>query len=413
MKLMRLAMVWLAAAALWAAAAAAQTREITFMQWMYQPTDPVLLTFTEAFEGSHPGARLNHIVVPRWELTERTLTMIAGGVPIDVVWQDAAITNTFYLQGILEDLNPYLERDGIDRADYPPAGWEESTYGGGLYAFPSTMGTYLLFYNRDHLDRAGVAPPSNDWDREGFLQTVRGLIDPEGHVYAYENRNWVTTFLPWLWAEGGDWFNEDRTASALDTPVAIRAQQFLVDLIHVYGVSPPYPTPDDVTFEGRRISMLHGSTWEVPEPGSDFWPFPWGAVLPPRGPQGQYTVVQTNGLAIISDSQRKEDAWEFVKWFNGEEGQTILAQHGEFPAYLPVARRMSFTHLDEPLRRTIFEAVNIGRAFPVNPAWEDSLAIAWQRQGEALAGESAASAALEQAATEINGVIQALLQSLD
>lgn len=142
------------------------------------------------------------------------------------------------------------------------------------------------------------------------------------------------------------------------------------------------------------------------------WGFRWSVAPPPRGPAGQFTVVQTNGWSIPKGSLHKEEAWEFITWFNGPEGQQILAAHGEFPAHLPTARFESFLHLDDHTRNTIFAAVMMGRPFPVSPAWQDSLSIAWQLQGDALSGAKDVRVALVQAAEQINARIADLERHL-
>ena len=388
--------------------------ELTVMTWMYQSNSPQWVEIKEAFEKEHPHIRLTLISGGREEQADKLLLMATGGSAVDVVWTDAAMTNEYVLNGLLEDLGPYYEASGVPMEEYVPAGFDEHTYGGKLYAFPSTMGTYFFYYNKDIFDRRGVAYPTADWDREEFLDIVRRLRDPVAGIYAVDNRNWVTTFLPWLWAHGGDWFTPDRHRSLLDSDIAIEVQQFLVDLIHVYDVHIPYPDDTDY-FSAGQLAMLHSSTWDLQGTELDppKWTFRWSVVPPPKGPAGQFTVVQTNGWAIPKMSQHKDEAWTFIQWFNGPEGQRILAKHAEFPAHLPTAQAESFLHLDDETRNSIFAAVMMGRPFPVNPAWQDSLAIAWELQGEALAGTKDVRVALTQAAEQINARIADLERHID
>ncbi len=118
-------------------------------------------------------------------------------------------------------------------------------------------------------------------------------------------------------------------------------------------------------------------------------------------------------LGDPQDVADKDEAWTFIRWFNGPEGQRILARHAEFPAHLPTAQAESFLHLDDETRNSIFAAVMMGRPFPVNPAWQDSLAIAWELQGEALAGTKDVRVALTQAAEQINARIADLERHID
>lgn len=407
------ACIWIVVFAV-SAALAATPVELTVMTWMYQPNTPAWVEIVEAYREIKPHVELNLISGGREEQSDKLLLMVSGGSSVDVVWTDAAMTNVYVLHGLLEDLRPFFARSQTPMEEYPPAGFDEHTYGGAIYAFPSTMGTYFFYYNKDIFDRFGVAYPTSDWDRAQFLETARALRRPEHGIYAVDNRNWITTFLPWLWSHGGDWFTPDRRRSLLDSPEAIEIQQFLADLIHVYDVHIPYPDDTDY-FSAGTLAMVHSSTWDIQgtELTPSKWPFNWSVVPPPKGPVGQFTVVQTNGWAIPASSTNKAEAWEFISWFNGPEGQQILSKHGEFPAHLPTARNESFLHLDEETRSMIFAAVMMGRPFPVSPAWQDSLATGWWLQGEVLSGAQAAAVALKQAAEIINARIEELAQHID
>lgn len=396
------------------AAFADEPVELTVMTWMYQPTSPAWVEIVQAFETQHPHIKISLNSGGREEQIDKLLLMAAGGISVDVVWTDAAMTNVLVLQELLEGLNPFYNLSATPMQEYPAAGFEEHTYGGENYAFPSTLGTYFIYYNKDIFDQRGVAYPQQDWDQELFLETARKLRDRERGIYAVDNRNWITTFLPWLWAYGGDWFTPDRHRSLLNSDIAIDVQQFLVDLIYVYDVHVPYPDDTDY-FAAGQLAMIHSSTWDLQgtEETPPKWPFRWDVVPSPKGPMGQFSVVQTNGWAIPKAAADKQKAWEFISWFNGPEGQRILAKHGEFPAHLPTARTESFLHLPDETRETIFNTVMMGRPFPVNPAWGDSLSIAWEFQDSILAGEQDVITGLNQAAERINARIDELAQHLE
>ncbi len=46
------------------------------------------------------------------------------------------------------------------------------------------------------------------------------------------------------------------------------------------------------------------------------------------------TLGAVTGLSVVSESQKKDAAWDFIKWVSSEEGALILAASGEFPGYL-------------------------------------------------------------------------------
>lgn len=370
-----------------------------------------------AFNAEHPDIKLELSPAGRLDQTEKLYLMLAGGSPVDVVWTDAAIIVQYAQADLLEELSPYIAKSSLDLTNYPPGGFHENTYAGGLYAFPSETMTYLFFYNQDLFDRAGVAYPNNDWTVDEFLDIARQINRPEDGIYAYHNviPEGITLVLPWIWGFGGEWFSEDLRRSELNSDGSLAGQQFLVDLMHVYGFSPTYDAlgaDPNLSFQNGRIGILHSGTWDIrgTETVPSKWDFRWSTVLQPIGPAGQVPLIQTNGWGIVKASQNKDAAWKFVEWFNGETAQQILAKHGGFPAHIPIARDMAFQHVDPDTRNTIMLSASIARPFPVSPAWEDSI-IAWYLPFvDVLRGEKDLGVAMAEVVETTNAIIDKYYQ---
>ena len=62
----------------------------------------------------------------------------------------------------------------------------------------------------------------------------------------------------------------------------------------------------------------------------------WGiATLPhPDGVEAGYTVGSTTPMAINANSEHKEEAWEFIKYYV-ERASDAIAASGNLPTYLP------------------------------------------------------------------------------
>jgi multiple sugar transport system substrate-binding protein len=60
----------------------------------------------------------------------------------------------------------------------------------------------------------------------------------------------------------------------------------------------------------------------------------WGiAALPhPEGTEAGWTVGSATPMAINETSQKKDAAWEFVKFVTGDEGARFYAEAGSFPS---------------------------------------------------------------------------------
>lgn len=74
--------------------------------------------------------------------------------------------------GITVPLDSYFTAD--DLKDFMPSTVQADTYDGKLYAIAPTESSVALFYNKDYLDKAGIAYPS-DTDIKGHGHGVSSL----------------------------------------------------------------------------------------------------------------------------------------------------------------------------------------------------------------------------------------------
>src|SRR5690606_27166366 len=93
-------------------------------------------------------------------------------------------------------------------------------------------GVYVLAYREDLLEQAGVAPPNSLAElleaAEALTDVAAGLfgigLPGQVHGQTFETYDMI------LRALGGSVFTEDRTASALDQPVAREALDYYIEL---------------------------------------------------------------------------------------------------------------------------------------------------------------------------------------
>ncbi|MFW6034937.1 MAG: ABC transporter substrate-binding protein [Halothermotrichaceae bacterium] len=351
--------------------------EITILTWRYEEESDIWQGIEENFNKAHPDIELNLVSVADNEYMEqKAASMIAGNIPLDIVWTDSSVNQALGKSGLLEPLEPYFEKDNIDLDDFFTSSINDATWDGEIVGWPAVPMAYLIFYNKDLFDEAGVEYPSNDWTIEEFVEKSKKLTDKDNHQYGYNTRPWIGTHdLAYIYAYGGKWFNEDQTAGAVTDPGTVKGYQLIQDLINKYEVAPSPSTSSQqagVSFDSGNIAMNWSGTWDIrgTETNPSKWDFNWGVALPPKGPEGQYPVVISNNWSIVSRSQRKEEAWTFLKWWNSEENQIYLAENGELPSNVSVANEHAFNHMNKADRDTVFEAANTGVSRPTNvPVW--------------------------------------------
>ena len=383
------------------------------IRWASYPVNPdwdnTLRRAAEQFSAEHPTIDVQiEFAGDHWD---RIRVQYAAGSAPDVVllnfnWLPAAVE-----QGMLVDLLPYFERDGINMNDYFPISFADWTLGGGLYAGILYWGGEAFFYNRDLFDAAGVPYVDLGWDWATMLDAARvltrdtngdGIPDQWGiHVV---DKSAHFTSGSFIRGAGGEVLNEARDESLLNMPEAAMALEFLAALEHEHGVAVPTGTPGDVaSFQLGNVGMAFHGTWTAAiyrQAGLN-----WAYGYPPAGPVRRNVQVGSNAWGIISNTEHPEEAWEFMKWLIGEGGQKAIGTLG-----IPGLRSVAFSPeylapwVDHDLPTYLDSVQNWGHDYYPTVDWgewgvafNNAMAPAWR-------GEAAVRSALEQAHQAINAI---------
>jgi multiple sugar transport system substrate-binding protein len=355
----------------------AEKDQITILTWRYQEDSPLWQGIVKNFNKEYPNINLNLVsVADNNYMEQKASAMVAGNIPLDVVWTDSSVTQALGKAGILEPLNPYFKKDHINLKKFFTTSLNDASWNGQIVGWPAVPMVYLIFYNKDLFDKAGVSYPTNNWTMNQFLEKAKKLTNRDQLQYGYNVRPWIGTHdLAYIYAYGGKWFNKSKKAGAVTDSGTEKAYQFIQDLIIKYKVAPTPSTAGQqagISFDSGKIAMNWSGTWDIrgTETTPSKWGFKWGVVLPPQGPKGQYPIVISNNWSIVSRSKKKELAWKFLKWWNGEKNQIYLAKEGEFPADTAIAQKYAFTHMDQKDRDVVFKAASIGVSRPTDsPVW--------------------------------------------
>src|SRR5687767_8340990 len=110
-----------------------------------------------------------------------------------------------------------------------------------IVAIPWFLDTYLVYYHRDMLEKAGIDETSAFSTLENFHATLQKLQD-NGQKYPFAVPvdltafNNIHTIASWIWGEGGDFTNPEGTRVTLSEPEALKGMNRYFDL---YRFIPP------------------------------------------------------------------------------------------------------------------------------------------------------------------------------
>ncbi len=408
-----------AALAPWATGCAPDDDALTFFFGANPDEADARMRVVNEFCRRHPDIKVR-AVLSGPGVMQQLSTFCAGGRCPDVLMAWELTYAELADRGVLLDLNSLLAEDKAFaeelKADSIGALYETFTYNAGQYAFPEQWSGNYLFYNRQLFADAGVPPPPATWEQPWsfteFLDAARALTKREGSgrvaQWGFVN-TWVSYYSAGLFAmnNGVPWSTPRMNPAHFNfgDDAFTEAAQFYADLANKHKVAPnasetqSMSTPD--LFAARKAAIALGGHWRyqtfIRAEGLDFdvTSLPVG---PNRKGQGASSNIGATGLAISASSQRKEQAWEFVKFATGPVGQALI---GETCLFVPVLRSaLNSGGFAKAHRRisnlgVLTQGPGHSAGLPITPAWEKINALMDRYFGPVLRGSRPATSLAE------------------
>lgn len=297
-----------------------------------------------------------------------SLALSSGKTP-DIVSMDCVLVPYYASIGALEDVsgqfNNLTFKDSFSGGLLDLAKYQDKQY-----AVPFAPDVSVLLYNKDIFAAAGLDPekPPTTWDELIEYGQKCTTDDTYGYIYTggYAG-GMMFTFAPYIWSNGGEFTNAEGTKSMLDTKEATEALQLFVDMVHEYKITPESITSYDWTacldaFKAGKTAMIVLGSRPVGEIVNDTYDFKAGCALIPS-PDGKTYSSFSGGdsLAILADSDKKEDAWKFIEYCVSEEFQVgQLVSFGNIPARTDLFDNEYYEGHEE--YQVLKEALKVGQA---------------------------------------------------
>lgn len=291
------------------------------------------------FEAKNPGIKVEPLDSPSTDYTNKLTIQLNGGSDIDVFWiKDGDTTLSFANRGQLADLSAYIRKDNIDLTAYNGLA-ERFNIGGKIVAIPASSGWYVLYYNKDIFDKAGVPYPSHDMTWEQYEALAKRLTSGSGSgkIWGGHLHTWQACVENWAVQDGKHTIVEtDYSFFKPYYEMALRMQE--AGIIQDYGTLKTGGISYTNAFLQGNVATLPMGTWFystiIDRINKGEAKLNWGmSVLPhPAGTPAGWTVGSVTPIAVNQNSKHKDAAWEFVKFITSEQGANIYAKWGQLPS---------------------------------------------------------------------------------
>lgn len=366
-----------------------------------------------SFEAGHPGIRVHLTTMStNTDTTRATLsTEIEGGANTpdlydgDVIWPAQ-----FGHAGLALPLSDHLPKSFFNR--FAPGLVKGASYAGKVYGAPFFMDAGFLYYRKDLLAKAHLAPPKT-WQQ--LISDSKTLVSRHlvkyGYVWegaAYEGL--TCDLMEVLADDHAKVLNAAGNKVLLNSPAAVKAVAFMRSLI-TGGVSPAavttYQEPDAMNaFDAGDAAFLRN--WDYAwsnsqtkgtkvvgkvgvEPMPNFAGQPWPG----------YSTIGGWNLYVNPHTRHLTQTLTFLEWMTGKAGQTILAKdYSEIPTNYAVQTNPT-VRKKNPVLSIVSKVHLIARpsGTPIYPQISQAL---YQNVNAALTGQISPKGAITRAARQIS-----------
>lgn len=342
------------------------------------------------------------------------VTMLAAGShETDIMYIDTSWLQELASAGWLLPLDDYLPEDYND--DFAPVCETLTVYEGAQYAVMHGIDLSAIFYRTDLFEAAGLTPPTT-WDE--LMEAGKQLTQDDTWGYVWQGMQYEGLVCDWielLHSFGGAIFDNyealpGQREVTINSPEAVRATQYLYDLICDAKISPEgvlsynEGASSDVFLAGNAAMLRNWGTTPAALNKSETVKDVWGMVQLPSGENGSRTCAGGWCYAVNAFTPDREAAVTVLQWLSSYDYMldNLLLRNVQPP-------RQSVYEAEEVVGNEMLsyvcgilkEAAATGMARPLSVVWNEESDVIQRALHAVFAGNQTAEAAMAWAADEI------------
>ena len=265
--------------------------------------------------------------------------VVAGNGPDIVLSVSGWFAVNYAMRNAVEDLTQFTDFEEVVKPFYQsiidPLSYNNGTKT-GVYGLPETQDFPVLFYRTDVMEEMGLKIPET-WDEIiAELPTLQGDSLEVGIPFPDIAVADTAVFNTMIYQNGGEIYEKDAKRTVIDSEAGVAAFKLYTSLYNDYGL----PTIYDFVSRFRSGQMPMGvasySTYNTLMVSAPEIRGLWDFTLVPGTRREDGTVdhtTHTAGLCCMmiktDDEKVRKNAWEFMKWWVGEEAQVRFGREME------------------------------------------------------------------------------------
>lgn len=303
--------------------------------WDYDIPGSVYPALFAAFEKANPDLKVEVVNAPSNDYETKLTTMLASGDDIDVF---LAKSNTSYpilvQQQFAEDMGALAKKNDFDLAPYGSVLEQHYVLDGTLYALPLRINDWVVFYNKNLFDQAGVPYPTNDMTWEQYFEIGKKISKDDIYGAAFFPK---TGFIVPVLIGAVDNFDIGSSDFKLLVPAAKKLKAAMDEGAWENYAESVSLSKDQTFFFLGKWGMIYDGSWltQMLVARGDALGFDFGIVKSPYWEGTKKNGFATSTPVLINTSTKKKAAaWKLASFMTGPEGAKIVAESMLVPGYM-------------------------------------------------------------------------------
>lgn len=375
----------------------------------------------QAFEYENPDIRVDVTSYRSEVYTSSVQTLLESGTQVDVIYiNQMAMLTELIKKGFPLPLDSLVQQDAVELSNFLYADALRST-DGMLMALPYRADRFVLYYNRDMFDAAGIAYPDANMTWDAFadtaLQLQRYLNQTSGQAKQYSI---FSIYIPTHWSEYLT--SAPFSVATMDLSQLQQGMQMLIALQQQGAMMPISKVRAQRAvqrlFESGDYGMYVSGTWLMHylklDQESGNCAMHWGVTDRPHWNQTENVdAAWISALSINRNSPQVEAAWRFVQFVCGKAGAEIMADHLMLPGYWDeeISAQMAAQQIEYGIDTSLSSESFAPPQSVVSAAESDARDVVLETIGETVLGLHSLEEGMQQIA-EMQNMYQASIENI-
>lgn len=251
---------------------------------------------------------------------------------------------TLVQKNTIEPLDDYISAANIDLSLYGGA-TDQITVDGKLYQLPFRNDFWVLFYNKDLFDKAGIDYPTNDMTFEEYDALARQVSSSDfgSSVYGAHYHTWRSA-VQLFGVLDGEHSILSGTYDFFKPYYELVLNQETDNICRSFTNLKTEGLHYSAAFSGGDVAMMNMGSWFISTMIANLQSGDydsslcgnWAIAKYPHaeGVEAGSTLGTITGIAVTTGASDKDAAWDFVEFVSGTEGAKVMAETGNFPAIM-------------------------------------------------------------------------------